>query len=67
MDNTAVLSTGCHLELAEILEDVGAHVVYGVVGHKTHTKMVMIVRREGDSLRRYVHLGTGNYHPRILG
>ena len=46
------------------LEDVGAHVVYGVVGHKTHTKMVMIVRREGDSLRRYVHLGTGNYHPR---
>jgi len=55
------------------LEEVGAHVVYGVVGYKTHAKMLMIVRREGggkdagggDSrLRRYVHLGTGNYHPR---
>jgi polyphosphate kinase len=46
------------------LEEVGAHVVYGVVGHKTHAKMLMVVRREDDKLRRYVHLGTGNYHPR---
>jgi polyphosphate kinase len=46
------------------LEEVGAHVVYGVVGHKTHAKMLMVVRREGDRLKRYVHLSTGNYHPR---
>ena len=50
------------------LEEVGAHVVYGVVGYKTHAKMLMIVRREearsGSILRRYVHLGTGNYHPK---
>ena len=46
------------------LEQVGAHVVYGVVGHKTHAKMLMVVRREENKLRRYVHLGTGNYHPR---
>lgn len=49
------------------LEAVGAHVIYGVVGHKTHAKMAMIVRREGTGLKRYVHLGTGNYHPRTAG
>ena len=46
------------------LEQAGAHVVYGVVGYKTHAKMALVVRRENDGLRRYVHLGTGNYHAR---
>ena len=46
------------------LEEVGAHVVYGVVGYKTHAKALLIVRREEGGLRRYAHLGTGNYHPR---
>ena len=53
-----------NLNWAARLEEVGAHVVYGVVGHKTHAKMALIVRREEEGLRRYVHLGTGNYHPR---
>jgi polyphosphate kinase len=57
-----------NLNWAARLEEVGAHVVYGVVGHKTHAKMALIVRREdtesGKVLRRYVHLATGNYHPR---
>lgn len=44
------------------LQDAGVHVVYGVVGYKTHAKMVLIVRRENDKLRHYTHLGTGNYH-----
>ncbi|MFZ5757989.1 MAG: polyphosphate kinase 1 [Pseudomonadota bacterium] len=44
------------------LQEAGAVVVYGIVGYKTHAKMLMIVRREGDKLRRYFHLGTGNYH-----
>ncbi len=53
-----------NINWAQRLEEVGAHVVYGVVGHKTHAKMLMVVRREEDRLRRYVHLSTGNYHPR---
>jgi len=52
-----------NINWASRLEEVGAHVVYGVVGHKTHAKMLMVVRREDGKLRRYVHLGTGNYHP----
>jgi len=53
-----------NINWAQRLEEVGAHVVYGVVGHKTHTKMLMVVRREEERLKRYVHLATGNYHPR---
>jgi polyphosphate kinase len=53
-----------NINWAAKLEEAGAHVVYGVVGHKTHAKMALVVRREDDKLRRYVHLSTGNYHPR---
>jgi len=53
-----------NIELATRLQEAGAHVVYGVVGYKTHAKMLLVVRREGKQLRRYVHLSTGNYHPR---
>jgi polyphosphate kinase len=53
-----------NIELAGMLQEAGAHVVYGVVGYKTHAKMLMIVRREEGGIRRYCHLGTGNYHPR---
>ncbi|MGS1079781.1 polyphosphate kinase 1 [Pseudoxanthomonas beigongshangi] len=51
-----------NLGVADRLQEAGAQVVYGVVGYKTHAKMLLIVRREGKKLRRYVHLGTGNYH-----
>jgi polyphosphate kinase len=53
-----------NLTWASKLEEVGAHVVYGVVGFKTHAKMLLVVRRESGRLKRYVHLSTGNYHPR---
>ncbi len=53
-----------NINWAERLEEGGAHVGYGGVAHKTHAKMVLVVRREDGKLRRYVHLGTGIYHPR---
>ena len=53
-----------NIQWARQLEEAGAHVVYGVVGLKTHCKALLIVRRDADRLRHYVHLGTGNYHPR---
>ncbi|MEM8778811.1 MAG: polyphosphate kinase 1, partial [Cyanobacteria bacterium P01_G01_bin.49] len=49
---------------ARRLEQSGVHVVYGLVGLKTHTKVVLVVRREGNKVRRYVHIGTGNYNPK---
>lgn len=51
-----------NLGFADRLQEAGVQVVYGVVGYKTHAKMLLIVRREGRKLRRYVHMGTGNYH-----
>ncbi|MEJ2127519.1 MAG: polyphosphate kinase 1 [Woeseiaceae bacterium] len=51
-----------NISLASRLQEAGAHVVYGLVGYKTHAKMTLVVRREADKLVRYVHLGTGNYH-----
>lgn len=52
-----------NIELSNKLQEAGAHVMYGVVGHKTHAKLALVVRRESDGIRRYCHLGTGNYHP----
>src|SRR5213596_3049577 len=53
-----------NIQWARRLEEAGAHVIYGVVGLKTHCKALLIVRRDADRLRHYVHLGTGNYHSR---
>ncbi|WOE31453.1 MULTISPECIES: polyphosphate kinase 1 [unclassified Acinetobacter] len=51
-----------NIEVANVLQEAGAVVVYGIVGYKTHAKMILVVRRENNKLERYVHLGTGNYH-----
>src|SRR5579862_2994219 len=53
-----------NIELSNRLQEAGAHVMYGVVGYKTHAKLTLVVRREAGGIRRYCHLGTGNYHPR---
>ena len=52
-----------NIEWARTLEDAGVHIVYGLVGLKVHSKVALVVRREGEIIRRYVHLGTGNYNP----
>src|SRR5262249_28216606 len=56
-----------NIRWARALEAVGAHVVYGLVGYKTHCKACLIVRREGSEIRRYCHLATGNYNARTGG
>ncbi len=61
---TARFDEAANLNWAKMLEDSGVHVVYGVVGLKTHSKILLVVRRERDGLRRYSHIGTGNYNPK---
>ena len=53
-----------NIEWAKELEEAGVHVVYGLVGLKTHTKTALVVREEADGIRRYCHIGTGNYNPK---
>ena len=53
-----------NIELADQLQEAGAQVVFGIIGYKTHAKMTLVIRREDSVLRRYAHLGTGNYHVR---
>ncbi|MFZ4584710.1 MAG: RNA degradosome polyphosphate kinase [Acidimicrobiia bacterium] len=56
-----------NIERARVLEEAGVHVVYGLVGLKTHSKILLVVRQEADGIRRYCHIGTGNYNPKTAG
>ncbi len=58
----ASFDEAANIRLAERMEEAGIHVTYGVLGLKTHSKIILVVRRDYDGLRRYVHVGTGNYH-----
>ena len=53
-----------NIDRARVLEEAGVHVVYGLVGLKTHAKVLLVVRQEADGIRRYCHVGTGNYNPK---
>ena len=59
---TARFDEESNIEWTHRLTEAGAHVVYGVVGYKTHAKTALVVRKEADGVRRYVHIGTGNYN-----
>jgi polyphosphate kinase len=64
MELKARFDEEANIQWARKLVDAGAHVIYGLVGYKTHCKCALVVRREGQGIRRYVHLGTGNYNDR---
>jgi polyphosphate kinase len=63
MELKARFDEAANIQLANRLEEYGIHVTYGVVGLKTHCKVILVVRQDYDGLRRYAHVGTGNYHP----
>ncbi len=63
MELKASFDEQANVKLATRMEEAGIHVTYGVVGLKTHAKMILVIREDYKGLRRYVHIGTGNYHP----